>query len=51
LACPPACLPVGFRAFLLQNQEFFAEEANDERYETESEPEDRVDADFDESVS
>ena len=40
-ARPPACL---------QNQEFFAEEANDERYETESEPEDRVDADFDESV-
>ena len=36
---------------LLQNQEFFAEEANDERYETESEPEDRFDADFNESVS
>jgi vacuolar protein sorting-associated protein 72 len=28
------------------NQEFFAEEAADERYETESEPEDRFDADF-----
>jgi hypothetical protein len=34
----------------LQNQEFFAEEANDDRYETESEPEDRFDADFSESV-
>jgi hypothetical protein len=33
-----------------QNQEFFKEEENDERYETESEPEDRYDADFDESV-
>ncbi|PSC70422.1 SWR1 complex subunit 2-like [Micractinium conductrix] len=31
------------------NQEFFAEEANDDRYETESEPEDRFDADFNES--
>ena len=28
------------------NQEFFAEEAADERYETESEPEDRFDQDF-----
>jgi hypothetical protein len=35
----------------LQNQEFFKDEANDERYETESEPEDRFDADFNESVS
>lgn len=31
------------------NQEFFAEEAKDESYETESEPEDRFDADFMES--
>jgi len=31
------------------NQEFFAEEAKDEAYETESEPEDRFDADFLES--
>jgi len=33
------------------NQEFFAEEERDEEYETESEPEDRFDADFMESVS
>ena len=32
------------------NQEFFAEEERDEEYETESEPEDRFDADFMESV-
>lgn len=31
------------------NQEFFAEEAADERYETESEPEDRFDQDFNDS--
>ncbi|KAL4448293.1 hypothetical protein ABPG75_005512 [Micractinium tetrahymenae] len=30
------------------NQEFFADEENDKRYETESEPEDRFDADFNE---
>ena len=33
------------------NQEFFAEEEKDEQYETESEPEDRFDADFMDSVS
>lgn len=33
------------------NQEFFAEEERDIEYETESEPEDRFDADFMESVS
>ena len=44
--CPPfsPCIPSS------RNQEFFAEEAADEVYETESEPEDRPDADFDESV-
>lgn len=34
-----------------RGQEFFAEEAADEAYETESEPEDRLDQDFDEPVS
>ena len=43
----PACLAVPLTP---QNQEFFAEEEQDERYETESEPEDRFDADFNESV-
>lgn len=33
------------------NQEFFAEEERDQQYETESEPEDRFDADFMDSVS
>jgi len=33
------------------NQEFFAEEAADERYETESEPEDRFESDFNDSES
>ncbi len=33
------------------NQEFFKEEAVDDDYKTESEPEDVIDSDFDESVS
>lgn len=35
---------------MYRNQEFFAEEEADDVYETESEPEDVVDRDFDEPV-
>ena len=49
-AVAAAVLLLSSLLLLPQNQEFFAEEAQDERYETESEPEDRFDADFLESV-